>query len=405
MEHFPRTALAQQIANDLLGLSFLSDAPNGLFLAAPRRTGKSTFLQADLAPTLKGRGALVIYADLLENAGGRDPADLVITAIEGELHKHLGVVARILREGRVTEVAGAVKVDTSGIGQLGEMSLTQAIRALNKARRLPVALLIDEAQEALKSGVGEDLMWSLKSARDQLKHEGITFMLVMTGSDRDKLMRLMNHNQTPFWGSQAVSFPLLGDDYVDWVATKIEQAYPQKAPIDRVAMAEAFAVCGSRPQVFKRLMSEALNPLSSDPSQRFEHNLLAASRQQVLVDRAQMASDFQAMSPVEQVVLWRLLEQGAAFRPYDAAAKAFYAAKLGQEVTAQQAQAALESLRARSPSVVWKSLRGEYAIDDTSMFAWHQELSSQGQWPPGGGIKPLPEKAARKSARRSPKAG
>ena len=44
MEHFPRTALAQQIANDLLGLSFLSDAPNGLFLAAPRRTGKSTFL-------------------------------------------------------------------------------------------------------------------------------------------------------------------------------------------------------------------------------------------------------------------------------------------------------------------------------------------------------------------------
>lgn len=345
-------------------------------------------MQADLAPTLKARGALVIYADLLECAGTRDPADLVTSAIEDELHKHLGVVARILKEGRVKEVAGAVKVDSSGIGQLDELSLTQAIRALHKAKKDAIAILIDEAQEALKSPAGEDLMWSLKSARDQLKHEGITFMLVMTSSDRDKLMRLMNHNQTPFWGSQAVTFPLLGADYVDWVAGKIEQAYPQKKPIDRTKMAQAFALSGSRPQIFKRLMSEALNPLSSDPARCFEDNLMAAAQQQVTVDRAQMASEFQALSPVEQVVLWRLLEQGAAFRPYDAGAKAFYAAKLGQDVTPQQAQAALESLRARSPSVVWKSQRGEYAIDDVNMFAWYQDLCGSGGWPPGGAIKP-----------------
>jgi hypothetical protein len=34
------------------------DAHNGLFLAAPRRTGKSTFLQADLMPALEAAGAV-----------------------------------------------------------------------------------------------------------------------------------------------------------------------------------------------------------------------------------------------------------------------------------------------------------------------------------------------------------
>lgn len=42
--HYPRTQLAEQLADALQGKDLFSDAPNGLFLAAPRRTGKSTFL-------------------------------------------------------------------------------------------------------------------------------------------------------------------------------------------------------------------------------------------------------------------------------------------------------------------------------------------------------------------------
>ena len=45
---YHRTALAQQLVQALQGKAPLGEAHNGLFLAAPRRTGKSTFLQGDL---------------------------------------------------------------------------------------------------------------------------------------------------------------------------------------------------------------------------------------------------------------------------------------------------------------------------------------------------------------------
>jgi len=40
-----------------------NDAHNGLFLAAPRHTSKSVFLQHDLRPALSERGVLVISVD------------------------------------------------------------------------------------------------------------------------------------------------------------------------------------------------------------------------------------------------------------------------------------------------------------------------------------------------------
>ena len=42
---YHRAALAQQLVQALQGRALLGDAHNGLFLAAPRRTGKSTFLR------------------------------------------------------------------------------------------------------------------------------------------------------------------------------------------------------------------------------------------------------------------------------------------------------------------------------------------------------------------------
>ena len=58
-----------------------------------------------------------------------------------------------------------------------------------------------------------------------------------------------------------------------------------------------------------------------------------------------MESDYLGLRPLERAVLWRLLEQGQRFRPYDAEALRFYADKTGEKVTTAKAQRALESLR------------------------------------------------------------
>ncbi len=45
---FQRTALGQQLGQALQGRSLMGDAHNGVFLAAPPPTSKSTFLQGGL---------------------------------------------------------------------------------------------------------------------------------------------------------------------------------------------------------------------------------------------------------------------------------------------------------------------------------------------------------------------
>ena len=60
---FHRRQLAAQFSNRILNVSPGSAAGSGLFLAAPRRTGKSTFVRENLCPQLERDGALVLYVD------------------------------------------------------------------------------------------------------------------------------------------------------------------------------------------------------------------------------------------------------------------------------------------------------------------------------------------------------
>lgn len=46
------------------------------------------------------------------------------------------------------------------------------------------------------------------------------------------------------------------------------------------------------------------------------------------------------------------------------------------------AQKAMEGLRNRQPSMVWKSARGKYAIDDNAMHHGYQQGVNAGTWPP-----------------------
>lgn len=95
-----------------------------------------------------------------------------------------------------------------------------------------------------------------------------------------------------------------------------------------------------------------------------------------------MESDYLGLRPLEQAVLWRMLEQGPRFRPYDAEALKLYCEQTAGPVSAQRAQNALEALRQRMPALVWKSVRGEYAVEDAAMHRWFEERSQSGSWSP-----------------------
>jgi hypothetical protein len=59
---FHRPGLAESYCDSLEGRG-LVDGRSGLFLAAPRRTGKSTFLREDLLPAMQQRAWTTIYVD------------------------------------------------------------------------------------------------------------------------------------------------------------------------------------------------------------------------------------------------------------------------------------------------------------------------------------------------------
>ena len=382
---FPRTALAEELVHQLNGQTAFSDAHNGLFLAAPRRTGKTTFLRGDLTPALERAGVVVVYADLWADAT-RDPGVLIADAIGRALQPHLGLVARTVKKAGVDKVslAGWLNVDTSRIGKLDGLTLVDALRALHETAGKPVALVIDEAQHALTSEAGEAAMTALKSARDQLNRPGVVnLMLVMSGSDRDKLLRLVNTNGSPFFGSQIKTMPALGADFIAHIVLLIETQRPDLAPVDQATLQAAFEAFGSRPQFFMEALGLVLSPLAGLEG-RFEPAMLKAASQRQRDDEAQMESDFLGLKPLEQAVLWRMLEQGVRFRPYDAEALRFYRDKTGRDkaVTPPQAQNALESLRERTPALVWKSARGEYAVEDAAMHRWYEARSAASSWPP-----------------------
>ena len=114
--------------------------------------------------------------------------------------------------------------------------LSNASGGVNPKFEVGDLMIIDEAQHALTSTEGENVMMALKSARDQLNRPGtVNLMLVMSGSDRDKLLRLVNTNGAPFYGSQISRMPPLGQDFIDHVSRLITAQRPELAPVDGAA--------------------------------------------------------------------------------------------------------------------------------------------------------------------------
>ena len=322
-----------------------------------------------------------LWADLR-----RDSGSLTADAIARALAPRLGVVSRAARAAGLESltIAGALKIDVSKIGKIDGVTLPDALRALREAARAPVALIVDEAQHALTSEAGEATMSALKSARDQLNRPGeVNLMLVMSGSDRDKLLRLVNTNGAAFYGSQISRMPPLGPDFIDHVSRLIEVQRRELAPVGAATLQQAFECFGHRPQFFMEAPGQALSPLSDLQGMRFEQAVLEAARRRQQDEEAQMASEYLALRPLEQAVLWRLLEQGPRFHPYDGEALRCYRERVTGRVTPQMAQRAqLESLRERNPALVWQSAWGEYAVDDAAMHRWFEQRVRERRWPP-----------------------
>lgn len=371
-----RDQLAKALGQDLAGES-LVDYSSGMFLAAPRRTGKSTFLNNDFIPECVQRGWLPVYVDLWSDRDAA-PAELISGAIGAALGSFEGALAKAAKKAGIDKInlLRTLSWDFTR-PQLPEgTTLAQALAVLHQVSGQMVVLIIDEAQHALNSEDGLNAMFALKAARDHLNRgdrpDGLR--LVFTGSSRDKLANLVLKSKQPFFGASITPFPLLGREYVEFITDLWNRRLAASNQFKVEDLAYAFELVGRRPEMLNKLLAEVSVGLGE------AGNLGELLRTGALNHQAGVWSDYESawndLSALQQAVLEVMAERALGrqpFSPFTEQTLGDVNRKLEQaraeiKASTTSVQKALDALRDKE--LVWKANRGEYALEDASMAEW-----------------------------------
>jgi hypothetical protein len=372
---YRRTALAASYCDALEGRGIL-DATSGLFLAAPRRTGKSTFLREDMVPEMRKRGWETLYVDLWSDRS-RDPAELIISVVREALARFDGVVLKAAKGVGLDKlnVLGALSLDLTKIGQTGGATLADALERLRLKCGKPLVLLVDEAQHALSTPAGTQAMFALKAARDRL-NQGTPergLYLVMTGSNRDKLTHLVLRKSEPFYGAGVTRFPLLDRGFVEAYAAWLKPQFADGKAFSADTLERAFDLLGRRPEMLKRVVGEAV----ADWGGADALDALIERNAQQLQSRAwqEFASAYNSLPGAQKAVLDAIARLAPDYTPFAETALAAYQAVLGKALGNSAIQGALDALREKE--LIWRAGRGDYAFEDDGLRAWYLQQHPQ----------------------------
>jgi hypothetical protein len=375
---FRRPALAARIADEALGLDPL-EGNSGLFLAAPRRTGKSTFLKVDLEPEMRKRGVLTVYVDLWADRA-REPGELISDAIKAAVQSLDSGIVKLARRAGMSKVGVGswLAVDIDKIGKPGGVTLADAIGHLIERNGRPVLLIVDEAQHALTTDAGSRAMFALKSARDTLNIgakpsdvANVRLGLVFTGSHRDKLGSLVSERAQPFFGASITNFPLLGRDFTDAYTGFINKRLASDRQLDPDEVFTAFQVVACRPEFLQAAIKDySIGALGEATTPRSLQECATIARDHYW---ATFDAAWPEMTDLQKAVLRRVVEKGEGFRPFDSEALAAYSAGVNQTITAPDVQSALEALR--NKGFIVRLERGRYTLEDPSVGEWLTDRS------------------------------
>jgi hypothetical protein len=366
---FHRANLAEKLTKKIMAVSPGSPSDSGLFLSAPRRTGKSTFIREDLRPALENAGAIVIYSDLWEDRQA-DPGKVIISAIRSELAKHDGVIKRIAKNAGMDKVnVGGISFSIDQVGLNQDVSISAALTALSDEIKKPITLIVDEAQHAITTHHGNDTLFALKAARDEVnssQHHGLH--IIATGSSQAKLAMLRNSKDQAFFGAYIFQFPHLDRHYVDWFCKNLE--FGEHLDPDEVMT--LFEKASFRPEILgsaaKRLQFD-LELKNEDVAERFSAEV--AAEIQLLDD--QLLRVIHSLTPIQHAILKVMADSGDRYAPFESGTIDKYKAVLrnmksdrASKVDVTTVQQALLALQDKS--LVWKESRGVYALEDASII-------------------------------------
>lgn len=357
--HFPRPELAQTY------LDLFMTGPGGpLTLFSPRRTGKTWFLLNDLGPAAERRKFFVLYVDLWQDRV--DPTQALIAALDeaidqitvpkSKLRSRLATTVK-----RVSAMGASVDFGEEPVRKRPASPYLQVDFLLKEIVRLakrPVLLMLDEIQQLGSAKDGEVIVSALRSTLTKL--HGKVFAL-FTGSSERKLRELFARVKAPLYEfSSHVVFPLLGDDFVHFIAEKHRASTKRK--LDEKLLRTAFRALDQRPKPFVDMVLDMIKQNSTDVA-KFA-SLHASSREDFAVW-------WNGLRPLEQLVLWRIAA-GAPVSSKEALES--YAETLGvSQVSPGSIYHALNKLR-HNHLIASSGERGNHAIESSRFATWIRNL-------------------------------
>jgi uncharacterized protein len=237
-------------------------------LFAPRRVGKTFFLDQDLTPAARRAGYTPVYADVWLHRAS--PLSAINHALEEALDDATVPTSAVGKAAKTT----VKKIGAVGAAlEFGEepkrralpsepaLRLDALVARVAAARSKPLLLMLDEAQALAESAEGTSIMASLRAVLQMRKRD---VLAVFTGSSQDALSAMMAAAGGPMYQfAQLLNFPVLGDDYLALLAQHFSRVHKGKR-LELASLQTAFAHLGYKPALMKDLVKDLSAEGSTD---------------------------------------------------------------------------------------------------------------------------------------------
>ncbi len=344
------------LAKSYLGL-IKAQPGRPLAMFAPRRVGKTYFLDHDLAPAARQAKWLPVYADLWLQKSA--PLEAINHALEEALDD---VTVPSSRVGRIAKTAvrkvGALgaSVDFADaparrpLPSAPELRLDALVVRLATAADRPILLMLDEIQALGDVADGEKIIGTLRAVlhkrRDTLKS-------VFTGSSQEAMVRMLSTAGSPMYQfAQLLDFPVLGDDFLQPLADHFAEVHPDKS-LRLEDLRRVFARIGFKP----RLMRDLVKSLSAEGLTD-----VAAGVKRFLLDDRQVAGWRALLQPHDLFERAVLLAIAHGRPPLGRETLDELAKVQGGHATVAKVRAAIERLR--RAGLLARAGNGPTAVDD-----------------------------------------
>ena len=253
--HFARPELAQRYLQ-----TFRVGLISAQALFAPRRMGKSEFLEQDLIPAAQKSGLLTAYLNLWD-AREHPRGALVSTLARASTPRGLAALMKKLRaplkkvkaSAKISGLAeGSLEAEMADDPSVAGAALSELLRGFDRADR-PLLLILDEAQ-VLASPAHSDLAHSLRAGLDIRKQ---TIKVVFAGSSESSLRRMFGRATEPFYNWAPIEpFERLGAEFVTAMTQKVNQL--SRYPLSEREALRTVETLKRTPEFFRRYLQRYL---------------------------------------------------------------------------------------------------------------------------------------------------